>query len=196
MRKRIASLLKSALDRVLGRGSKTIKNKVNGWDVEFEVTKKELKKYKKESKKVEKMRKKLLKKIDKAVDPNMIKASTQTIVKFVPAKNIPIEKLGSKKAFDRKLEAMIGYDKKTFFVDRAEVYRENIITALRKVYHSNAEDLVAIIKTLNTDEIQLLLLQHPGDFSIDYIYFDGAFGNASGLERLTMIVKTIKGNKL
>lgn len=146
--------------------------------LKFEATTEEIREYNRLSKKVEKQRKKLTKHIDKyAAEGYADVVEEDARVKIRPAKNIPIEKHENRKSFERKLEAMRGYQKEDFFMKRAEIYRENLITALNKIYGSSAvAEIVNLIKQLTPEQLQWLLLRHPDEFSVDYIYIQEIIG--------------------
>lgn len=161
-------------------GEVEINNKIRGWDYDFKVTKKELRQYKKEVKKLEKKRKKIKKSVDKHLDTEVEKIEkilSETrphqkvnVIRFLPAKAIPVNKLTSRESFERQLKRLKEHNTPTFFEDRANTYRDNLITAIRDRYNSDGDELVSKIRELTPEQVQWLLLRHPNDFSIPYVY--------------------------
>lgn len=146
--------------------------------IKFEATTKEIREYNRLSKKVDKQRKKLTKQIDKYAAEGYADVVEEDVrVKIRPAKNIPIEKHENRKGFERKLTAMRGYQSKDFFANRAATYKENLIIALNKIYGNSAvAEVVGLINQLTPEQLQWLLLRHPDDFSVDYIYIQEIIG--------------------
>lgn len=91
---------------------------------------------------------------------------------FRMGKKRSIENFTSREAIVKQMAMRKNQLKPTFFSDRSNIYRQNLITAITKVFGSAGAELVAEIGKLSSDQLQYLLIQNPYDFGIDYVYND------------------------
>ena len=107
---------------------------------------------------------------------------------FRPGKKRSIEHFASRGAIAGQIAMRRNQLKSSFFSDRSNIYRQNLITAITKVFGSAGAELVMEIGKLTPDQLQFLLIQNPYDFGIDYVYNDPGEMN----ERLNWMLDLVK----
>lgn len=111
---------------------------------------------------------------------------------FRMGKKRSIENFTSRDAVVKQMAMRKKQLKPSFFTDRSNIYRQNLITAITKVFGSAGAELVAEIGKLTSDQLQFLLIQNPYDFGIDYVYNDPGEMNER-LEWMLDLVKQAQG---